>query len=226
MMNVDYSYNLREVYFTYSEIFPIFLVRNFIVIDDNYKKKLKKVIKWNMKYHYDVKKGGGYNFPIVEGYDDFFLKTYYKFYDLSTELFGELTPTVDCVGCHSYVTDNKGFGVDRIHNHLQTATISACYYLNIPKESVHDECSISFISWETNTELIYRPSNFDLIIFPNYLDHKINYSPYEDERITLTMEIQCEENSTNIFQIPFIENRIIKNADEENLFKYYKKVLL
>jgi hypothetical protein len=225
-MNVDYSCRLLDLYFTYSKVFPIFLVKNFITIDDVYKNKLKIVIKENMDHHYNIMGKGGYNFPIVYSFDDFFVDIYDKFYNLSTKIFGTLTPTVDCSGCHSYVTDHNGFGVNKLHNHLQTSTISACYYLNIPKQSNCDESSISFISWETNTELIYRPSNFDLIIFPNYLDHKINYSPYEDERITITMEIQCEEESTNIFQTPFIENESLKYENEENLFKYYKKILL
>jgi len=220
-MNPDY---LIDLYFTYDEYFPIFLVKNFIVVDLEYKRKIKDIILNHMYNHFNTKKLKGYNFSISKDYNDFFLNTYYKFYDLCEEIFGELTLTEDCVGCHSYVTDNKGFGVNRIHNHIQTSTISACYYLNIPKESIHDESSISFISWKTNTELIYRPSTFDLIIFPNYLDHKINYSPHKDERITITMEIQCEEDSIDIFSIPFKQNQI-KNYGK-NLFKYYKKVLL
>lgn len=225
MMNVDYLFDKVKIYFTYYEEFPIFLVKDFIVIDNNFKTKIKSVILDNMNLHYNILKKGGYNFPIVNDYDNFFLETYYKFYDLSVELFGELNPTVNCVGCHSYVTDNNGFGINKMHNHLQTSTISACYYLNIPKESIFDQASISFISWETNTELMYRPSNFDLIIFPNYLDHKINYSPYTDERITITMEIQCEEDSEKIFRIPFSEKRIL-NSNDQNLFKYYKEILL
>ena len=40
-MNVDY---LTDVYFTYDEDFPIFLVKNFIVVDSDYKEKLKNII--------------------------------------------------------------------------------------------------------------------------------------------------------------------------------------
>lgn len=223
-MNVDCFSNSVEVLFTYNKYFPIFLIKNFIVVGENYKKKIIGVILDNMNYHYNVRKKSGYNFPIRSSPDNFFLDTYDKFYGISTSLFGKLTPVEDCRGCHSYVTNSNGFGINRLHNHIQTSTISACYYFNIPKKSINDESSISFISWELNTELIYRPSIFDLIIFPNYLDHKINYSPHKENRITITMEIKCEEKSVDIFSIPFTENRIIEN--EKNLFKHYKKILL
>ena len=219
-MNVDY---LTDVYFTYDEDFPIFLVKNFIVVDSDYKEKLKNIILDNMNNHYNIKNLKGYNFALSKDYNDFYLNTYYKFYDLCDKIFGKLNPTEDCIGCHAYITDSSGFGVGKIHNHLQTSTISACYYFNIPKDSILDEGSISFISWNQRKELLYRPSTFDLIIFPNYLDHKINYSPHEEKRITITMEIQCEEDSNELFNIPFEENLEEKNA--KSLFKYYKKIL-
>ena len=201
-MNVDY---LTDVYFTYDEDFPIFLVKNFIVVDSDYKEKLKNIILDNMNNHYNIKNLKGYNFALSKDYNDFYLNTYYKFYDLCDKIFGKLNPTEDCIGCHAYITDSSGFGVGKIHN------------------SILDEGSISFISWNQRKELLYRPSTFDLIIFPNYLDHKINYSPHEEKRITITMEIQCEEDSNELFNIPFEENLEEKNA--KSLFKYYKKIL-
>jgi hypothetical protein len=220
MMNVDCYTN---VYFTFDPDFPIFLIKDFIVVQEDLKEEIKSVILGNMDYHYNIKKKEGYNFPIIQD-NDFFLDVYYKFYNICSKIFGELNITENCVGCHSYVTDNKGFGINKIHNHLETSTISACYYINIPEKCIFDQGSISFFSWEEKKELLYRPSTFDLIIFPNYLDHKINYSPHKEERITITMEIQCEEKSIDIFSMPFPENNIAKN--EKNLFKYYKKVLL
>lgn len=220
MMNVDYY---SEVYFTFDPDFPIFLIKNFLVVQEDSKKKLKSIILDNMNLHYNVKKKNGYNFALIKD-SNFFINVYNKFYDTCNKIFGELNPIEDYVGCHSYVTDHQGFGIDKMHNHLETSTISACYYLNIPKKCVLDQGSISFFSWEEKKEIIYRPSTFDLIIFPNYLDHKINYSPHQEERITITMEIMCEEKSIDIFSIPFHANSIAKN--EENLFKYYKKVLL
>jgi hypothetical protein len=80
------------------------------------------------------------------------------------------------------------------HNHLNTSTINSVYYLNIPK---NDHVTIDF---ELNGNFFtYKISNNDLIIFPNYLNHKPNRCYKSGYRISINMEIICNESSEYIF---------------------------
>jgi len=39
----------------------------------------------------------------------------------------------------------------------------------------------------------------DLLIFPNYLDHQINFLDDEEYRVSINMEIKSEESSEELF---------------------------
>jgi hypothetical protein len=69
--------------------------------------------------------------------------------------------------------------------------------LNVPQTVSISNGSISFIlNGETFS---YKPENGDLLIFPNYLNHKINFLDDEEYRISINMEIKCEESSEELF---------------------------
>ena len=80
------------------------------------------------------------------------------------------------------------------HNHLNTSTINGVYYLNIPE---NDYVTIDF---GLNGNIYTRKvNNYDLIIFPNYLNHKPNRCYKDGYRISINMEITCKESAEYIF---------------------------
>jgi len=91
------------------------------------------------------------------------------------------------------VSDKSNF-VEMWHNHINSSTINAVYYLNIPKK---DNVTIDF---ELNKKLLtYKIKNYDLIIFPDNLNHKPNRCYNDGYRISINMEIICNETSEHIF---------------------------
>lgn len=72
------------------------------------------------------------------------------------------------------------------HDHSKTSVINAVYYLNVPDTS----CAIKFFKnnkWEN-----YQPSNYELLIFPNYLVHDTEQNKTKEWRISINMEILCD----------------------------------
>ena len=50
-----------------------------------------------------------------------------------------------------------------------------------------------------NKIMTYKPKPFDLIIFPNYLDHRPHGSETDKKRISINIELQCKEKAEDIF---------------------------
>jgi hypothetical protein len=92
-----------------------------------------------------------------------------------------------------YFSD-KNFNEGNWHNHINTSTINAVIYLKIPNDNLG-------IDFKFNNEVKnYKPKSGDLLIFPDYLDH-YPYPSYDKPRISLNLEIKCNENSREIFKI-------------------------
>lgn len=177
--------------------FPIFLIRNFQSINDNLKQKIISIIFECREKNYT---GGGGSFDIDKDYEDFFKNMYQQFKNLSRELFGEYNLVEEYLLPHSYCSNKYNYGSipGRIHNHEDTSTINSVYYLKIPPSVTFEKGSISFFLDEKS--FTYKPNTDDLLIFPNYLDHRINnYDDDEEWRISINMEILCEESSDELF---------------------------
>jgi hypothetical protein len=84
-----------------------------------------------------------------------------------------------------------------LHNHLNTSTINSVYYLNVPITASIGQGSISFLL--NGNKFTYKPENGDLLIFPDYLDHQINFLDDEEYRVSINMEIKCKESSEELF---------------------------
>jgi len=92
-----------------------------------------------------------------------------------------------------YYSDNN-FNEGNWHNHINTSTINAVLYLKIPSDNLG-------IDFKINNEIKnYKPKSGDLLVFPNYLDH-YPYPSYDKPRISLNLEIICNEPSREIFKI-------------------------
>jgi hypothetical protein len=170
--------------------FPIFVIKNFYRIYLNKNKIIQKVLENEYLFYCETL---GYNFEIKNDHKSFFNKLHKKFYDLCRKNF-IFTPTKKSSNkCWAYVSDKNNFK-EVWHNHLNTSTINAVYYLNIPK---NDNVTIDF---ELNGKFFtYKINNYDLIIFPNYLNHKPNRCYKDGYRISINMEIICNEPADYVF---------------------------
>lgn len=133
----------------------------------------------------------------IENGNNYFLDTKYKneLYNIvlneSKNRLKEFSLKDNEYKCWCYFSDKK-YNKTGWHNHINTATINAVIYLKIPK----DNKGIDFII--NNKVKNFKPKNFDLYIFPNYLEH-YPYSSKKESRITLNLEIRCNESAEYIF---------------------------
>lgn len=177
------------------ETFPIYRIKNFDQVEDNLRIVIMAVVLEN-KFRNNANELGG-SFLIDEDYKNFFKNLYSKFFEFSKNLFGDFTTSNNSETCWSYASNKFDHGPGLIHNHLKTSTINSVYYLNVPESTSIHHGSISFL---LNGDIFtYKPKNGDLLIFPNYLDHKINFLNDEEYRISINMEIKCEESAEELF---------------------------
>jgi len=171
--------------------FPVFLIENFHIINSSNKEELIQLILENKKLYHNEQ--FSYNFPIKIDNKDFFVELYEKFYNFCEKTFTFTPKTNSSNTCWVYISDKNDFK-EVWHNHLNTSTINSVYYLNIPE---NDYVTIDF---ELNGNIYTRKVNdYDLIIFPNYLNHKPNRCYKDGYRISINMEIICNESSEYIF---------------------------
>tara|TARA_R110000803_G_scaffold62296_1_gene122589 strand:- start:115 stop:600 length:486 start_codon:yes stop_codon:yes gene_type:complete len=90
-----------------------------------------------------------------------------------------------------YITDNT-FNDTCWHNHKKSSTINCVIYLQIKKEGINFKIK--------NKEIYIEPNNGDMLIFPSSLEHLPTPST-EDKRITLNLELNCNENEKEIFNV-------------------------
>ena len=87
---------------------------------------------------------------------------------------------------------NKDNWKSVIHNHIETSTINAVYYLNIPQIDYKNVGDIKLL--HNDKWYNYMPSENELLIFPNYLTHDTEYNKTEDFRVSINMEIKCNND--------------------------------
>ena len=84
---------------------------------------------------------------------------------------------------------NKDNWKSVVHNHIETSTINAVYYLNIPQIDYKNVGDIKLL--HNDKWYNYMPSENELLIFPNYLTHDTEYNKTDDFRVSINMEIKC-----------------------------------
>jgi hypothetical protein len=173
--------------------YPILLIKNFEVVDDSKRESLVNIVYTNSKKtSIDLT---GYSFPLFHDPTCFFANLLKKFRETCVELFGDLKylPTNNDF-CWAYCS-NSGDYAEIWHDHMKTSTINSVYYLNVPN------CSGGEIEFDLgkNKTFKYKPSNFDLLIFPNYLRHRPLMVNSKELRVSINMEFLCEEQPFYIF---------------------------
>jgi len=170
-------------------IFPIYRVSNFSFSHVFKKEKIISQILKNKKYH----PSQGYSYPIYDDCNDYFKNLYLKYYNYCFKKFKfTVDPARNKTTCWTYVSNKDEFS-EYWHNHIRTSTINGVYYFNIPKNNTS-------IDFELDGKILtYHPKQNELIIFPNYLNHKPNRCYDDGHRISINMEIICKETSQELF---------------------------
>lgn len=105
------------------------------------------------------------------------------------KLFGEIHFNSNNIKDGWVYINNKNFYKNGIHNHLNTSTINSVYYLNVPDTKTG---SINFFDNEHNVIYTHQPKEKELIIFPNYMLHEACQSMTDEYRISINLEIKCQ----------------------------------
>ena len=78
------------------------------------------------------------------------------------------------------------------HNHKQSATINSVIYLQVKDKGIRFK--------HENKQIYIQPDDGDMLIFPSFLEHQPDVST-DDKRISLNLELRCNENEKEIFDI-------------------------
>jgi hypothetical protein len=144
-----------------------------------------------------LKNHKSYNFLVPKNKD--FEGLYKDFYNTVFKFF-RFTPRVSNKTGHNLCwafVSNKDYTPERWHNHIETSTINGVYYLKVNK----DEQGIQFKL--DNKIFTYIPKVNECIVFPNWLNH-FPISSKTDHRISINMEILCNESANQIFATKYI----------------------
>mgnify|MGYP003126065115 CR=1 FL=1 len=129
-----------------------------------------------------------YNFKIFTKHHD---KLYSLFIDSCKKNLKKFNISNTPTELWSYFTDKNYHKGYVWHNHTKTCTICGVLYL----ETVKD-CGIEF---EHNNKITYiEPKNYDLLIFPGFLNHR-PFPSKENKRVSINFELSCSESSNEIF---------------------------
>ena len=132
----------------------------------------------------------GYNFEIFTQYNDYL---YNLFIEKSKKILNHFTIKNRKLKVWCYFTGLSNHVEDRWHNHTRTSSINSVIYL----ETVKDYG----IKFKTDQESWYiEPKNFDLLIFPGFLNHRPVTSNTQ-QRISLNLELKCNEEDKDIFRL-------------------------
>ena len=133
-----------------------------------------------------------YNFPIVEDETSFFSNLYEKYKELCYKLFGNfhINPQNQTT-CWCY-RSNKDWNRPVWHKHLYTSTINGVYYYQVDRDGIFFE--------RNGKEFYYVPKQGELLIFPNYLNHRPDINTSQTLRYSINMEIKTEESASTLFK--------------------------
>ena len=167
------------------EIKNIFSIKNFYVPKVKTKKDLiKEILKEKNTFFKKDPQALDTNFKFKP--TNFTKKLYKRFLTTSYRMFGNFNlSNKNSELCYILCT-NKNTYKSVPHHHKNTSTINSVYYLNVPTTP----CEIKFLI--NDKWVSYQPSNYELLIFPNYLVHDTVKNDIKEWRISLNMEIICD----------------------------------
>lgn len=181
---------------------PVILIKNFLIPTEKDKINiLNNIFKSKKKYDEIEGEKNFYSYQIQEDYNLFLKKLYNQFLLSCFKIFGHLKISKRNVSsCWAYCSSNVDYN-SYWHDHKRTSTINAVYYINIPPNS---KGPLYFRIPKNNNEyeiFSYHPDNYDLLIFPDYLEHKPMPPLTKEYRVCINLEITCDDmTSKTIFK--------------------------
>ena len=131
-------------------------------------------------------------FPLYDDPTSFFSNLYEKYKELCYKLFGNfhINPQNQTT-CWCY-RSNKDWNRPVWHKHLYTSTINGVYYYQVDRDGIFFE--------RNGKEFYYVPKQGELLIFPNYLNHRPDINTSQTLRYSINMEIKTEESASTLFK--------------------------
>jgi hypothetical protein len=174
----------------------IISIKNYFELNNNLKNELIEDI-FSSKKIYDQEinsPGAKNNFKVIKDRNNVCKNLYLNFLQTSKEIFGDIIlDPKNSDACYSLCT-NKDYWESVPHDHIETSTINAVYYVQIPKIN-GEYCGKILLLNDNNEWEKYQPEPFEMLIMPNYLVHDTEYHNTEEWRISLNMEIICKIKS-------------------------------
>ena len=149
---------------------------------------------------------GSFNYEVNSNYRQYL---YDMFIEHSRKLLNNFTLRDTNFKVWCYLTDETYSQGDTWHNHIHTSTINGVLYLNVVKgygiefkTDYNNTYKQDIPNREYNRDNVtyIEPNNFDLLIFPNFIDHRPLISK-DKRRISFNLEIRCNESSKEIFNL-------------------------
>ena len=167
----------------------LIVCEEFFVLNQEQKESFTK----NAIYSWELKK---YNQPIAVGHSTPFIgceieckQIYDKFLDVLKENFYIEQNKEKSVNTPWLYFSTKDDFAEVWHNHVRTSSFHCVYYVNVPDAKGGElEYEIDGIVYS------YKPKNYDLIIMPNYLNHRPRVCESLEPRIALNMEMFSMES--------------------------------
>lgn len=166
--------------------FPIILIENFSHVDGKY---LIPSIEYQL---YKLNPDFGVNYPLNS--NEFFENLYNKFVEYSKLIFGNFCLSEKNTTRSLCYFSTENFYNEIWHAHKQTCTINSVYYLSMPEKGG----TIQFKYFDNIVD--YLPNENDILIFPDFLEHRPMKPIGNKPRISINMEIQCCESSEKLFK--------------------------
>lgn len=149
---------------------------------------------------------GGYTFVVKDNAFKDFSKLYNNFFNICLNMFGPFSLSkLYRPNCWANVY-NKDSYRSNMHNHIRTSTINAVFYLKMPKE----DGGISVIY--NDQKFVFLPDEFEMIIMPSWMPHEPMPHNSLQNRISINMEIACNEPASSIFTEQAVQQHGVINV--------------
>ena len=146
---------------------------------------------------------GGYTFEVLDPYHDF-ADLYDRFLKIAEHVFGPFRFSVKHKHwCWANVY-NREKNQTNMHDHHNTSTINAVYYLNIPS-NMEEQGRLEIYN-QGRVDAFY-PETGDLVIMPSWLPHRPCDHDSNEFRIAINMEISTIEDIDQLYTLDKIMMR-------------------
>jgi hypothetical protein len=171
--------------------FPIILIEKFKILSDDKKNILSSLKQQKINFNRNRFKDS-YNYAIE--YDKFYENLYSDSLECCKSILEPFTIAEDNISQAWCFYSTEDDYVEVWHNHLRTSTINLVYYVNTSNNGGALKFSYN------NKVMEYFPKEYDMLIFPNFLNHCPMRPIGDNPRISINLEIKCKENSHHIFK--------------------------